>query len=57
MSNLNLIEICEGAKLTELDNHVVMASDRIEPVTRKQFLETASKMRFKSFFDNTQQNV
>lgn len=57
MSNLNLIELCDGNKLTELDNHVVMASERKEPVTRNQFIETISKLRFKSFFDNSQKNI
>mgnify|MGYP000945636342 FL=1 len=57
MSNMNLIEICEGSKLTEVDNHVVIASERPEPVTRNQFIEAISKIRFKSFFENNQQGI
>jgi len=54
MSNLNLIDLCEGSKLTEVYNHVVIASERNEALTRNHFLERISKLRFKSFFHKYQ---
>jgi hypothetical protein len=39
MSNLNLIDLSIGTKLIELNNHVVMSSERNDPITRKSFME------------------
>lgn len=51
LSNVNIIEISDGAKLMELDNQVVVASGRNEPVTLKDFTEMSAKKKFKSFLD------
>jgi hypothetical protein len=50
MSNINLIELCVGIKLTELDSRAVITSERNDPMTRKSFKEINSTNRFKSFF-------
>lgn len=44
----------DGSKLTEIESEVVIASDRKEPVTLRQFTERIAKNRYKSFLEASQ---